>query len=823
MNPHLRKVLELSFVITWALLGIEMLLWAMAGTGLGRGIPLTALGTFALIFLHFTSDWRVANPTRLRWEEVLDVLEDGLFETDPKTGKAYYSKGWKRMLGFADADVGDTLNECLDRVHPDDVGQLNAEIESYLRERKGYFRSEFRMRCKDGSYKWILSRGRIISDSRTGVERMVGVHSDISTRVLLAQEKDDALSFINAVLHSSSAGLLAFDSTGQTVVANEAAARFIGTSVEGVLKQNFYKLESWKETLLPLALRALALNAEVYHEGELITTFSKTVRASFHFIPFQYKGEKHLLLVTNDETERWKATEQLRMLQIAIKDSSLAMMLTDTEGSIQSINPAFTSITGYSEEEVMGKNPRMLSSGRESAQFYRKMWGTIKGGETWSGTLVNRHKDGGNYSAHATISPVRDSLGRVTHFILMAFDNTEREQLERQLSRSQRLESVGHIATGVVHDLNNMLAPIMLSTGLLYKHVARNPEALDHLKVMESAAARGASVLRQVLTFARGADGTKAILKPKAILAEIVSLAESTFPRNISVSSSLGEGVGNIEADPVQIHQVLLNLAVNARDAMLEGGTLRFYAVNTHICETEASRQMIAVNPGPFVRFGVADSGHGIPQSVIEHIFEPFYTTKARDKGTGLGLSTAYGIVRKLGGSFEVVTKEGQGTDFQVIIPLAVSRESSPPFATNTEKTPAPGHHILVVDDEALVVASLRRMLEHLGMNVTSAKNGREAYNYFTANPGRFSAVITDLFMPVMDGYKLVRQLRKLSPHLPVLVSTGLEDPEQSLNGLDVRIIHKPYPDTALTSILSEMLPRSLGDRLVPLVSNGRS
>jgi PAS domain S-box-containing protein len=760
-----------------------------------------------------------------RWKLALEAVGDGVWETDVATKSAFYSPKWKAMLGYGAHEIAPTMDEWMSRIHPDDRPHVEEEMARYIADGKHPYSCEYRLCGKDGTYRWILARGQLMpSVDGQAPTRMIGTHTDISVRKAIEREKDEVLAFTKAVLSSSPNGVIVFKFTGPAVLANESAAQIVGTDVATLLRQNFRELASWREGLLADAERAMETWKEVVYRGHMDTTFGRSLWIEVNLVPFKFEGEDHLLVILIDETGKHNALDSLRQMQSAAQAAPVGWIITDQDGRIEWVNPAFTKMSGYSAEDVVGHTPRILKSGRQGPETYELMWQAIKRGEVWSGALVNKRKNGTLYHEYNTIAPVRDTNGAITHFAAIKQDITGQKQLEDQLARAQRLESIGQLATGMVHDLNNMLSPIMLALGLIRARHG-DPETLSHVQMMESAAQRGAGVLRQVLTFARGVEGDRVNLEPKYLIGEVARLAQETFPRQIKIRTEIAPGVGLVSGDLTQLHQVLLNLAVNARDAMPGGGALTFHAENIVIDEARAARQMTPVKPGKYVVLGVRDNGSGIPPEVLTHMFEPFFTTKPHGKGTGLGLSTVYGILRSHRGAIEIETKLGVGTDFCALLPQVAAAGPATPAASRSAKLlRGEGRRILVVDDELAIREVTCRLLEKWGFTPVGAPDGVEALALFCAAPRQFTAVLTDLMMPRMDGYKLAKEIRWREPAVPILASTGIasrspvENGEAVLRDLGIHtLLHKPYTEEELHDALRREM-----DRAVPALGSVR-
>jgi nitrogen-specific signal transduction histidine kinase/ActR/RegA family two-component response regulator len=388
----------------------------------------------------------------------------------------------------------------------------------------------------------------------------------------------------------------------------------------------------------------------------------------------------------------------------------------------------------------------------------------------------------------------------------------QRQKAEAHLLRAQRIESIGTLASGIAHDLNNMLSPILMSAGLLHGNV---PEPFRELvSMIETSAERAASVVKQVLTFARGIEGERLPLQPKHLVREMEKIVAETFPRLIRLESRLPSDLSLIEGDVTQLHQVLLNLCVNARDAMPDGGTLRIEADDFEVDEEYASMTPDA-RVGHYVRLRVSDTGSGIPRHLVEKIFDPFFTTKPLGKGTGLGLSTVVGIVKSHEGFLDVRSEMGKGATFEVYLPVAFGDAPSVPHEEATASPTGRGELILVVDDESTIRKVTQSVLTQNGYRTLAAGDGAEALSIFASQIDRIDAVFTDVMMPLVDGVALCRALKKMDPEVRIVAATGCaeENRLQELRSLNIgRVLGKPFTTGALLTALDEALTPRLAD-----------
>jgi nitrogen-specific signal transduction histidine kinase len=402
---------------------------------------------------------------------------------------------------------------------------------------------------------------------------------------------------------------------------------------------------------------------------------------------------------------------------------------------------------------------------------------------------------------------IRDSDGRISRVIVVSRDVTEEKRLAAQFLRAQRMESIGTLAGGIAHDLNNVLAPIMMAIEVLRSKVS-DPGGQMILNTIETSARRGADIVRQVLAFGRGVEGDRILVQLKHIVIEVVKIAGQTFPKSIDVRTNVPRDLWTVSADPTQMHQVLLNMLVNARDAMPNGGALTISAENITLDETY-SRMHLEAKPGAYVSLGITDTGTGIPADIREKIFEPFFTTKEIGMGTGLGLSTTLAIVRSHKGFINVYSELGKGTTFRIYIPAtgAASRVTAP--GEDADLPTGKGELILVIDDEAAIREITKETLQAYGYKAMTASDGAEGVALFAENKGTIKVVITDIMMPVMDGTAAILALKRIHPGVKIIAASGLTASGQIKTSSNYNVeafLTKPYTAEKLLKALAAVL-----------------
>jgi len=512
-------------------------------------------------------------------------------------------------------------------------------------------------------------------------------------------------------------------------------------------------------------------------------------------------------MIIRDVAARRRSEEAQKRLATAVEQVAEAIVITDKQGTIQYVNPAFERITGYSKEEAVGQNLRFLTSGEHERKFYEQMWDTIQGGHVWSGQLVNRRKDGHIYHEEATISPVRDASGKIVNFVAVKRDITEHLELSKQLLQAQKMEAVGTLAGGVAHDFNNVL-----QVALGYSELILGDEGLPQLyradlqKINESSR-RGADLVRRLLTFSRKTEVKPLPLNLNRRIIEVRKMLERTIPKMIDIQLFLDEEPTTINADPTQVDQILMNLAVNARDAMPEGGKLVFETENV-VLDEEYALSHLNAKPGHYVLLSIGDTGTGMDKDTLDHIFEPFYTTKETGKGTGLGLAMVYGIVQQHGGHIRCYSEPGEGTAFKIYFPALVSDEE--PEKKIARPMPQGGSEtILLVDDEDMIRDLCSRILTKAGYNVITAFNGKEALELYRERRGKISLVILDLIMPEMGGKQCLQELLQIDASVRVIIASGYSarGPTKDALAAGARgFVNKPYDIRQVLEVVRSVL-----------------
>lgn len=622
--------------------------------------------------------------SELRWKFAIEGAGDGLWDWDLRTDAVFYSGRWKEMLGFEEHEIGNSLAEWESRIHPQDKERAIADTAAHLDGKTPIYINEHRVRAKDGTWKWMLDRGVVLTRDADGKPlRMIGIQSDITAR-------KSAEGRFRRLFESNIQGVVFWHSGGKITEANDAFLRMTGYTRDD-------------------------LNA----------------------------GRVNWMAMTPPE-------------------------YTNTQRS----------------------NHEQLAANGVCAPYEKEYF----------------RKDGSRVPVLVGEATFEDKANEGVAFVL---DLTERKSLEQQFLRAQRVESIGTLAGGIAHDLNNVLGPIMMSLDLLAMRFT-DAASKELISIISASATAGAGMVNQVLSFARGVAGKRVDVQLRYLIQDIRKLADETFLKHIDVRTNLPADLWPVVADPTQIHQVLLNLSVNARDAMPHGGTLKISARNA-TCDAAFVSRNLDAKPGAYVVIEVEDTGVGIAPEVIDRIFDPFFTTKEVGEGSGLGLSTSLGIVKGHGGFVRVSSAPGLGTKFQVYLPAsaegtAVEQAPTAPMPRGNQEL------ILIVDDEKAMREMTRRALEAYGYRVIVARDASDAVAAVIAQQREIAAVILDMMMPVMDGPATIEALQKIAPRLPIIATSGfLSDKNlKRATALGVKLfLPKPCP---LSSVLEALKTAIAGE-----------
>lgn len=618
------------------------------------------------------------------------------------------------------------------------------------------------------------------------------------------------------LVENANSAILRVDTNGNITFCNAYARRFFGYEEEGLLGKNLIgtivpEKDSYGRDLEAM-LRDIYRDPENYVENvnENMRRNGERVWVAWNNKPI-YDADHNLveiLCIGNDITYRRMVEEERKRLASAIAQVAEAVLITDGGGRIEYVNPSFEVLTGYLHDEVIGSNPRILKSGAHEVDFYRELWNTITGDRTWKGRIVNRKKDGSEYTAEITISPMRNAGGKIANYIAVQRDITESLQLEDQLIQARKMEAVGRLAGGVAHDFNNMLTVILGYSELSLGKLPPTDPMYQSFKAIHDTAGRSAELTRQLLAFSR-----KQIIAPQVIdlngqLKSMEQLLRRTIGEDIELVFRLTPDLWPVYLDPSQVDQVLVNLAVNSRDAMPDGGVLTIETENVEFDE-QYCHGHLGLAPGQFAMLAVSDNGYGMDEATRANIFEPFFTTKEKGKGTGIGLATVYGIVRQNAGHINIYSELGRGTTVNIYFPRHL--DGGEVVAVNGRKSAltSGSETVLVVEDQEMVRDMARKMLERLGYTVFTAIGPEDALRLCETCLEKIDLLLTDVVMPSMNGRELSERILRMRGDIKVVFMSGYTADAIAQHGVmepGVHFIHKPFSFEKLSDTVRQVL-----------------
>ena len=623
--------------------------------------------------------------------------------------------------------------------------------------------------------------------SDTNVENQLYLaNAELNRRIALLEETllekeragealQDSEKRYRRLFESAKDGILILDaSTGMVVDVNPFLMRLLGYSYDEFRGKHIWEIGAFKDIAASKdAFYSLQINEYIrYDDLPLETHDGHSIAVEFVSNVYLVDQNKIIQCNIRDITAHKRAKAERKRLMAAIEQAGEAIVMTDAQGNIQFVNPAFEQTTGYSRKEAVGQNPRILKSGEQDEFFYRNLWETISGGRIWAGRMVNKRKDGTLYTEEATISPVRDSVGQIVNYVAVKRDISDQLRLASQFQQAQKMEAVGMLAGGVAHDYNNMLSVILGYTELALNKVDPAQPLHADLEEIYKAAIRSTDITRQLLAFARKQTIIPVVLDLNQNVESMLKMLRRLIGENIELVWLPAPDLCPVKIDPVQVDQILVNLCINARDAIADVGKVIIETANAVFDETYCAGHAGFV-AGEYVLLAVSDDGCGMDKEILSRIFEPFFTSKGLGRGTGLGLATVYGIVKQNNGFINVYSEAGKGTTFKIYLSRYAGQAVDSQRERVMEIPRSRGETVLLVEDEPALLTMVGMMLEKLGYRVLAAGTRGEAIGLAEEHANEIQLLITDVIMPEINGKDLAERLQSLYPGMKILYMSG--------------------------------------------------
>ena len=628
--------------------------------------------------------------------------------------------------------------------------------------------------------KRILHTKKIpIVDAQGDPKYLLGISEDITESKQAEEQIKAHQDFLQNALDALTHPFYVIDAHDYTIILSNKASHF-GEYREGT--KCFQLTHDRKEpctgedhpcSLLEVKRTKQPVVVEHIHTDQA----GKKINVEIHAYPiFDSNGElSQVIEYCLDISERKRGEEERRRLVTAIEQGIDSVVITDKDGMIQYVNPGFEKVTGYSKEEAIGQNPRILQSGKQDALFYQEMWKTLTSGKAWRGHLINKKKNGTLFEEEVSITPVLNEAGEIINYVAVKRDVTGQMQLEEQLRQAQKMEAIGTLAGGIAHDFNNILAPILGYSELALARISPSDPLAADLQQVITAAGRAKDLVQQILAFSRQAPQERKPFQPQLVVKEALKLLRASLPSTIEIREEIPAECGALLADPTQFHQIIMNLCTNAYHAMRETGGVLGVKLQKITIDDNSRVPSVDLARGDYVVLEISDTGCGMEHKTLAHIFDPYFTTKGKGEGTGLGLSVVHGIVKSYQGHITVYSEPGKGTRFHVYLPR-IAEAPSLAEADRSKTIPTGTERLLVVDDETVIITMLKVILQGLGYQVTSSSNSLEALALINQDPMAFDLLITDMTMPHLTGFELAHKALALRPDLPIILCTGFSD-----------------------------------------------
>ncbi|MGO9308359.1 MAG: PAS domain S-box protein [Spirochaetia bacterium] len=773
---------------------------------------MTVLGEHVSIAIVRARLYAEVRRSEERYRTLVENLGEGIAVVDPEENFLFDNPAAEKVFGVAWGSLaGLNLQQF---VSEEEYKRVRMETKKRQRGETSTFEQQIIRR--DGTQRWIELTSTPQYDHHGAFSHTLVIFRDITEGKDAERKLRESEERFRQLGEAALEGI-AITEKGILIDANARLAMMLGYELAEMLGKpvaDFIAPDSRE-----LVAEHIAENYTRQYEHSLRRKDGSALLVESHARMIDRDGRQMRVTALLDVSERSRAQEELHKLSLAVSQGPASIVITDVQGNIEYVNPKFTQLTGYSADEVLGKNPRILKSGHTSPHEYVHLWETITAGREWRGELLNRRKNGELFWELATISAVRNAAHAITHFVAVKEDITERKRaqdehakLQAQLQQAQKMESVGRLAGGVAHDFNNMLGVILGHAEMALEKLDPSLPLHEDLTEIRKAAERSTDLTRQLLSFARRQTVTPKVLDLNETVGGMLKMLKRLIGEDIVLDWQPTEGVWPVRVDPSQVDQILANLCVNARDAISGAGRITIKSANSvlnEVVDEGATAFHANVVPGEYVLLTISDDGSGMDEETISHIFEPFFTTKGVGKGTGLGLATVYGAVKQNNGFIIADSEPGRGTTFSIYLPRFADKAAQAERQRSAEPSLPGQETILLVEDEPANLKLIMLMLKKRGYTTLVASTPGEAIRIAREHAGEIHLLVTDVVMPEMNGRELASRLLPLFPRLKTLFMSGYTADIIAHHGVledGVRFIQKPFSSEGLADKIREIL-----------------
>lgn len=760
-----------------------------------------------------------------RFEYVVQATNLGIWEWNVQTGEIVLNERWANIIGYTLEEITPiSIESWLKHTHPEDLTQIQAALDDHFRGESDYYEIEYRMKHKDGSWVWVLEKGKVTSWTEDGEPLwMYGTHQDVTQRKLAENRLRRSEELSNSIQRLGKIGAWEWDSTTNKVFWTEEVYRIHDMEpdleeqhMDLTIKKSLACYRPEDRPVISNAFRKCFEEGVTYNlEFPFTTTKGRQIWIQTSAIRTGGKDGKHVMGYIMDITDRKQNEEAVRRgeskYKTIIHTSIDGFWLIDLQGRILEVNDAYCRMSGYSEEELLSMSIPELEGKTGSGEVASEINNFLREGYGRFETK-HRRKDGSLYDVEVRVQSLSKENGRLVVFIrditMLKKAEQENKDLESQLIQAQKMEAIGRLAGGVAHDYNNMLGVIQGYTELSLEQTDSTSKLHAALQEIMKAAKRSADITRQLLGFARRQPIAPSVVDLNKLISDMLKMIKRLIGEDIHLVWLPGKDLWKIKIDPTQVDQIIVNLCINARDAIQGVGKL---TIETHVVtlDEDYCKSHLGFSPGDFVVLSVSDNGSGMEKEVLQNVFEPFFTTKDMNKGTGLGLSTVYGIVRQNGGFINVYSEPGIGTTFKIYFARSIDDELQVERKSVLEADVYGYETILLVEDETTILEITKTMLERLGYNVLVATTPTQAIDLAREQSDRIHLLITDVVMPEMNGRELANSILSIYPDLKFLFMSGYTSNVVAHHGLldeGIHFLQKPFSMKELSRVVREAL-----------------